>query len=268
MSLEQPYLVALGEPYVVALERPYVVSLGELYIVALERSYVLALEELYIVALEEPFIVALKRPYVVAHAPVSFLTLKEFFKSTKLSLCLASHQHGRRIDEEEPDDSGWRPAPPSRSSRLNSGREPLGTCFESEAGWDQYPVWAICRREKSFTPTGRKARSTVAIPTELHRLQDAVCNVTHADSPTILVFRFRTSKIYNVVCLFLSSKTYCVCRDSSVGIATRYGLDGPGIESRRKRDIPHTSRPALGPTQLPVQWVPGFSGGKAAGPWR
>ena len=25
---------------------------------------------------------------------------------------------------------------------------------------------------------------------------------------------------------------YCVGRDSSVGIATRYGLDGPGIESR------------------------------------
>jgi hypothetical protein len=38
-------------------------------------------------------------------------------------------------------------------------------------------------------------------------------------------------------------------RDSSVGIATRYGLDGPGIESRWGRDFPHPSRPALGPTQ-------------------
>jgi hypothetical protein len=28
-------------------------------------------------------------------------------------------------------------------------------------------------------------------------------------------------------------------RDSSVGIATRYGLDGPGIESRLRRDFPH-----------------------------
>ena len=34
-------------------------------------------------------------------------------------------------------------------------------------------------------------------------------------------------------------------RDSSVGIATRYGLDGPEIESR----------------QPPVQWVPGLSRG-------
>ena len=37
-------------------------------------------------------------------------------------------------------------------------------------------------------------------------------------------------------------------RDSSVGIAARYGLDGPGIESRWGRDFPHRSRPALGPT--------------------
>ena len=37
-----------------------------------------------------------------------------------------------------------------------------------------------------------------------------------------------------------------VGRHSSVGIATPYGLDGPGIESRWKRDFPHLSRTALG----------------------
>jgi len=36
-----------------------------------------------------------------------------------------------------------------------------------------------------------------------------------------------------------------VGRDSSVGIVTRYGLDGPGIESRLGRDFPQPSRPAL-----------------------
>ena len=49
---------------------------------------------------------------------------------------------------------------------------------------------------------------------------------------------------------------------SSVGIATGYGLDGPGIESRWERDFSHLSRPALRSTQPPVQWVRVFSGGK------
>jgi hypothetical protein len=52
-----------------------------------------------------------------------------------------------------------------------------------------------------------------------------------------------------------------VGQDNSVGIATRYGLDGPGIETRFARNFPHLSRPALGLTQPPLQWVPGLSRG-------
>ena len=49
---------------------------------------------------------------------------------------------------------------------------------------------------------------------------------------------------------------------SSVGMATGYGLDGPGIESRWGRDFPHLSRPALGPPSLLYNGYRVFPGGK------
>jgi len=56
-------------------------------------------------------------------------------------------------------------------------------------------------------------------------------------------------------CLFnIFAATLHICGPGSVvGIATGYGLDGPGIKTQWGRDFPHLSRPALGPTQPPVQ---------------
>jgi len=51
--------------------------------------------------------------------------------------------------------------------------------------------------------------------------------------------------------------------DSSVGVATRYGLDGPEIQSRQERDFPQPSRPAVVLSQPPSQWVPGLFWGQS-----
>ena len=57
------------------------------------------------------------------------------------------------------------------------------------------------------------------------------------------------------MCISLS----CVGRDSSVGIATCYGLDDPGIEPQwGVENFPHLYIPALGHTQPVIQWVPGL----------
>ena len=69
------------------------------------------------------------------------------------------------------------------------------------------------------------------------------------------VLQFRVVAVFVVV---FSNSILCSGSGSVVGIATelRAGRSGDRIPVRR--DFP-LSRPALGPTQPPVQWEPGLS---------
>ena len=73
-----------------------------------------------------------------------------------------------------------------------------------------------------------------------------------ADRPKHVVRNIKYPYIYIYI--------YIYGLGSSVGIATVYGLDGPG-SNPGGYEIFRPSRPALGPTQPPVIWVPGFSRG-------
>ena len=78
----------------------------------------------------------------------------------------------------------------------------------------------------------------------------------HSLATTNFQFRFNCSTTSFPISskMFMQGFMY-VGPGSVVGIATGYGLDGSGIESRWGRNILHLSRPVLGPTQLPVKWV-------------
>jgi hypothetical protein len=75
----------------------------------------------------------------------------------------------------------------------------------------------------------------------------------------------------NILLTFLIS--HYLRRDSAVGIATGYGLDDRGAGFRvpvgsRIFSSPRRPDPRPGPTQLPVQWVPGTLSPEVKGPGR
>jgi hypothetical protein len=62
---------------------------------------------------------------------------------------------------------------------------------------------------------------------------------------------------------YLTNQLTCVSRDSSVGIATGYGLDDQGGGSASPCRVKNfhfsiSSRPVLGSTQPPIKWIPGL----------
>jgi len=77
-------------------------------------------------------------------------------------------------------------------------------------------------------------------------------------------FQDRDINFITMVSLYMNF----VGRDSSVGIATRYGLDGPGIKSRLGEIFRARQDRPCGPPSLLYNGYRVFPEGKAAGAWR
>jgi len=136
-------------------------------------------------------------------------------------------------------------SPPCRSFEITLRHTTLGRDPQDEC--------SACCRNLYLTTHNTHKRQTSMFPAGLEP------TIPASEWPQIYALG-RSATGIGIWCL-LGLITFLTVSVNIAGIATRYGLDGPGIESRWGRDFPHPSRPAPGTTQPPVQRVPDLSQG-------
>jgi len=99
----------------------------------------------------------------------------------------------------------------------------------------------------------------VSIGKKLRTFQRKVVNFFHR-LPHICSESHSSIYCYALFVLIFSNYNLKWGPGISVGIATDYGLDGPGSNPGGD-EVFRPPKPALGPTQPPVKWVPGLSRG-------
>jgi len=116
-----------------------------------------------------------------------------------------------------------------------------------------------------YTTSGKTVSIGKLILSPMILVRNQVRNMTGGDTGKFIFGRININLGLRAIRIpYGAIYWYCILDGcgpgSSVGVATYYGLDGPGSNSGGD-EIFRSSRPLLRPTQPPVKWVPGLSRG-------
>jgi hypothetical protein len=155
-------------------------------------------------------------------------------------------RRGHHVSKRRETVTHWRGA----TSKMNGD---LG-CNMHRAARDsgtRYVQWQSCHVHSTFTQTWaseyQRCRCIWCFKRDHHFL---------VPGPNLAMQYFFLS----LSCSFCTHFVFCE-PGGIVDMTTGYKLEGLGIESEWRRDFPDLSRPVLGSTRRPIEWVPGHSQG-------